>query len=517
LSSGIQSQVWRERWLENQEDSWKNKLVQYNLEDCAALKKVTEFLEQIMADRESAAPHAQNSIPFVSTDTLPREEGRKRLFRKIEFALQGFSEINKCAYFDYQRDRVFVRQSNRTRRASSARAAQRRRPCKANKVVELISRCPTCRSKKVEPLRRLARQVIDLKFSPRGVKRWVVRYLSWTYRCTKCGNNFVPKEFPDANTKYGRGLVSWCIYHLFACEQNMLRIEKSLGDLFGLHLPQPSLARFKIAAAQYYRRRYEEIFKELLRSDVLHVDETEVDLRGKKGYVWVVANLESAFYFYRDSREGSFLKDMLKGYAGVLISDFYTAYDALELPQQRCLIHLMRDLNENLLKEPFNEEFKELSQRFSTLLQTIVQTIDRYGLKKRHLQKYRAAARRFFEWTAAKEFLSEVAKKYQKRFQKYEGMLFTFLDHDGVPWNNNNAEHAIKVFARHRRFADGRFTEQSIQDYLIVLTVYQTCQYRGINFLKFLLGEKRDMSFGSGVRKLSAQSSVRPELLPDDH
>src|SRR5215831_11045296 len=23
--------------------------------------------------------------------------------------------------------------------------------------------------------------------------------------------------------------------------------------------------------------------------------------------------------------------------------------------------------------------------------------------------------------------------------------LFTFLDHDGVPWNNNNAEHAIEA------------------------------------------------------------------------
>src|SRR5262249_54431382 len=157
-------------------------------------------------------------------------------------------------------------------------------------------------------------------------------------------------------------------------------------------------------------------------------------------------------------------------------SDFYTAYDALELTQQRCLIHLMRDLNESLLKEPFNEEFEELSQRFSALLRTIVQTIDRYGLKKRHLQKHRAAAKRFFEWSAAKEFVSEVARKYQRRFQKYENMLFTFLDYDGVPWNNNNAEHAIKPFAQHRRFAGGRFTEQSIEDYLVVLTVYQTCQ-----------------------------------------
>jgi hypothetical protein len=40
--------------------------------------------------------------------------------------------------------------------------------------------------------------------------------------------------------------------------------------------------------------------------------------------------------------------------------------------------------------------------------------------------------------------------------------LFTFLDHDGVPWNNNNAEHAVKRFADYREMADGHFSEQGL-------------------------------------------------------
>jgi hypothetical protein len=35
--------------------------------------------------------------------------------------------------------------------------------------------------------------------------------------------------------------------------------------------------------------------------------------------------------------------------------------------------------------------------------------------------------------------------------EKYSRELFTFLDYDGIPWNNNNAEHAIKYFAKYRR------------------------------------------------------------------
>ena len=55
---------------------------------------------------------------------------------------------------------------------------------------------------------------------------------------------------------------------------------------------------------------------------------------------------------YRPTREGDFLRTMLKDFHGVLVSDFYAAYDSIECPQQKCLIHLMRDINQELLNNP---------------------------------------------------------------------------------------------------------------------------------------------------------------------
>src|SRR5436305_3999627 len=43
-ASGIQSIVWRRKWEETQSVAFKDMLTTYNLEDCAALKRVTEFL-----------------------------------------------------------------------------------------------------------------------------------------------------------------------------------------------------------------------------------------------------------------------------------------------------------------------------------------------------------------------------------------------------------------------------------------------------------------------------------------
>jgi hypothetical protein len=88
-------------------------------------------------------------------------------------------------------------------------------------------------------------------------------------------------------------------------------------------------------------------------------------------------------------------------------------------------------------------------------------------------------------------FSSSAAQKYQKRFEKNGEKLFTFLDYDGVPWNNNNAEHAIKAFAKHRRISGGRFTEGSIREYLIMLSILQTCEYNNVDVLRFLLLRER--------------------------
>ena len=76
--------------------------------------------------------------------------------------------------------------------------------------------------------------------------------------------------------------------------------------------------------------------------------------------------------------------------------------------------------------------------------------------------------------------------KCKERFEKNRDRLFTFLKYDGVPWNNNNAEHAIKAFARLRDVIAGSSTEKGIDEYLTLLSICQTCRYSGMDFLDFL-------------------------------
>src|SRR5204862_6775326 len=93
---------------------------------------------------------------------------------------------------------------------------------------------------------------------------------------------------------------------------------------------------------------------------------------------------------------------------------------------------------------------------------------------------------RFFRILSTQVYQSEAARKYQKRLNKYREKAFTFLDHDGVPWNNNNAENAIKLFASRRRILGATSTEKGLRDYLVFLSIYQTCRRKNLSFLRFL-------------------------------
>jgi len=181
------------------------------------------------------------------------------------------------------------------------------------------------------------------------------------------------------------------------------------------------------------------------------------------------------------------LQKMLKGFLGVLVTDFYPPYNAISCSQQKCLVHLMRDMNQDILSNPFDIDLRFITDQFGRLLRAIVSTIDKHGLKRSHLQGHSTSVEMFLQSVAGHSFHSEVARALQNRIVKNRDKLFTFVDHDGIPWNNNNAEFAMRQFSYFRDDTAKFMKERGLSDYLVLLSVYQTCRYKGINFLKFLL------------------------------
>jgi hypothetical protein len=431
----------------------------------------------------------------MQTSNLPKPSRKWPTYGRVNFALSDLERASQCAYFDYQRERVYVRTNKRFKQINKRSKRVHRPFTPTKRLVIECNTCPSCGSRDIKRRNKLRRKTVDLKFFKGGMKKWIVLSRSWAYACETCGARFRPPEWPNDQTLYQLGLVSWCVYQNIECKQNMYQVRETLADVFGLQVPPRQFYLFKEWIAEKYSALYEAIRQSIIGGHLIHVDEATVNLRNnEKGYVWVLTSLDKGYFFYKPSREGTFLNEMLTGFQGVLVSDFFSAYESVNCLQQKCLLHLLRDVNDDLQKNPFDQEFKSFAQQFGVLLRRIVETIDRHGLAQRYLARHVAQARQFVETVTTGRYSSEVMLGFQKRVKKSGSKLFTFLEHDDVPWNNNNAEHAIKYFAKYRDLADGTFSERSLKEALILLSIFQTCHFNGVNVIKFLLSGKSDLA-----------------------
>ena len=501
--SGLYSLMLRSKWEQTQDPRLKERLITYNAEDCAALEVVFDSVCRLSERQDNNG--TLNDEGVIRAESIRATDNFLR-FGRIEFLLPELDSINKAAYWDYQRSRVYVKSNRRLRRLARLQRGPgkpARKPC-PNKITKCEpvrpSTCPKCEAGKIYKYGKLSKTVYDLKLGPTGVKRWIVKYYYPRFLCWRCKTTFLSHRAHWSRSKYGASFLAYLLYNIVDLTLSQSTVARIFSRFFGFDLGRGAINNLKARAAQSYKDTYERILANIVRGKLVHADETKVSLQGQIAFVWIFTNLEEVAYVYSDERSNETPKTVLSDFKGVLVSDFYAGYDSINCRQQKCLVHLMRDFNEDLLKQPFNEELRTLIQEFAALLRPMVQTVDRFGLKARFLRKHLRSVDRFYRELAERDFRSEAAHKYKKRFQRNRERLFTFLEFDGVPWNNNNAEHAVKALADLRHVVGGTSSAKGIREYLVLLSICQTCKYKGVDFLEFIRSGERDVDC---TRKLS--------------
>ena len=469
----------------------KETLFTYNAKDCEALEITTQKVVELCQPIEQSADSVPNDV--VHTAKLKWEHPHG--FKRNALVSPELNAINRAAYWNYQRARIYVKTNRRLKEAL--------RPIHCQSTIVPINKtidqpapeyCPQCHSPQIKKWGSKCSKIVkDLKFMRSGIKRWIIRYRFSRFRCTACGTNFTPPDRPWSGRRYGPGILAFSVYMNIEFRLPLVSVDQCLNSLLALQIPLGTTGYFKAYAAEMYRDSYKALLKRLCHGQLLHVDETKISVKGRDAFVWVFTNMEEVAYVYSETRVGDLLQDLLKDFKGVLVSDFYAAYDGIQCPQQKCLVHLIRDLNDGVLQRPFDEELKQIVSRFTALLKPMVDTIEQYGLKGRFLRKHIVSVSKFYTYLLNAQFQSEAALKLKERFEKNRDKLYTFLENDGVPWNNNNAECAIKGFATLRRLIDGVTSEHGLRDYLVLLSLCKTCKYMGLDFLDFLRSGEKDV------------------------
>lgn len=232
--------------------------------------------------------------------------------------------------------------------------------------------CPQCG----ENMTEIGKEVVrTLKIIP--AQTVVHEDIYYTYACKKCGENADEGcETPDVKAPHEKSIhpgsfaTAEVIAHImtqkFVMGAPLYRQEQELNRK-GIHLSRQTMSNWILRAAEdYLTPVYEQLHKELLKRDVLHADETTLQVLhepGKKpqseSYMWLYrtsgdTDKPIVLYEYQPGRGAKHPKEFLAGYKGYLHTDGYAGYHDLgeDITVVGCWAHARRKFDDAMKSLP---------------------------------------------------------------------------------------------------------------------------------------------------------------------
>ncbi|MBK8471466.1 MAG: IS66 family transposase [Sphingobacteriales bacterium] len=210
-----------------------------------------------------------------------------------------------------------------------------------------------CNLSGVSVVKEVKRQVFDIP----DPKLRVTEYVQRQAKCPGCGKG-VRVEFPQGVTnhvQYGNSVLAFCALLSNGCHLSCEQISQLFSDLFG----QPLNPATVIAANERCYDRLapsEAVIKaELLRSKVVHFDESGLAVAGKTYWLHVASTDLLTHLFVHEKRGKEALQSepsLLPNFKHFAVHDCWASYFNLEHIQHAvCNAHILRELEALVEKE----------------------------------------------------------------------------------------------------------------------------------------------------------------------
>ena len=497
-ASGLQSIIWRNEWEEGQAKR-KEDLALYNKEDCLALKILTDELTRIQLDVAIS-----NDVDFIQNPKKIATEKSSKVHNQFQLILESaHCEYNRNKIkLDLHENKIIIIPNKGVNKKDIKWLPQKiNRPNKSI-YLEADKYCFKHTERELNKSKIISKKVIiDLVFRKNGVNKIIIEYLGIHGYCPICNNSYASLSFRQLGRQlYGHNLKSWFVFQRIEIQLPFSKIIKSLDGLFNDKISSSTGIEFIKDFSEYYEETENQIIQNILKSPFIHADETVVSILGENQYVWIFTTNKYVTFRFSKNRDAITAKDFLMGYKGILITDFYTGYDSIECTQQKCWVHLIRDLNNDLWKNPFDKEYEEFVYKVRNLIVPIINASNVHGLKKKYLVKFQKQVDEFYKLVIDdKTYKSESCILYQKRLERYRESLFVFIKNDGIKWHNNAAENGLRHICVQRKIS-GSFGGNQFPHYLKLVGIMQTCRFQNKSFLKFLLSKEKDID-NFGIRR----------------
>lgn len=260
-----------------------------------------------------------------------------------------------------------------------------------------------------------------------------------------------------------------------------------LQELYGLDLSRAGALGHLRWGSILFDPVVQKLLELLRKAAVVHADETGWRINGKNVWAWCFSNPELAVYLIDHSRSRKVIEAALgDSLPGVLVSDFYAAYNRLDCRKQRCLPHLLRELHK--LREELSPYcVRNYIQPVMDLLTDAIELgKQRESMSGRAFSRARQAIHdRLDELVLGKRLRDSDCHRIRMRLFRHSDELFTFLDEPAVPHNNNACERDIRSVAATRADGGVNRTTWGAKAFGNLKSVIRTCQKQGRNFFEY--------------------------------
>jgi transposase len=374
--------------------------------------------------------------------------------------------------------------------------------------------CPCCQG----AMHRMGEQTCEQLHIE--VKASVLQHVRFKYACRHCERHaehtpiviapMPAQPLPGSNAS--PAMIATVMTAKYADGTPLYRMEDALGRS-NIAVSRGTLAHWIIRPAELHLSRlYEALRGTLLAQSLIHGDETTVQVLkedGKtaqsKSYMWVYRSAEACvepvvLFEYQPGRGQQYPQAFLKGYAGTLMTDGYSAWRTLEgVTHLGCLAHARRAFDEayKALKKPDGRARKAL-EYFKALYQ--VETLAHgklpegqiradytYRLRQTHSLPLLEAFKIWLDEQAPQvlpESLTGKAISYTRNQWEY---LRRYVEDGHAPIDNNVLERDIRPFTTGRKawlFSD---TVAGAKASAIIYSLMLTCRACNVEPYTYLL------------------------------
>jgi transposase len=349
----------------------------------------------------------------------------------------------------------------------------------------------------------------------------------YTYACKICSESAdegcetpVVKAPREKNIIPGSFATPEAIAHImtqkFVMGAPLYRQEQEINRQ-GIQLSRQTMSNWILKATEdYLTPVYEQLHKELLKRDVLHADETTLQVLHEPGkapqsesYMWLYrtsgdTDKPIVLYEYQPGRGAKHPKEFLAGYNGYLHTDGYVGYHDLgkDITVVGCWAHLRRKFDEAVKSLPKGKAKGSSASQgltYCNLLFGIEQEIADKTAKERYKERLKQAKPvldAMFAWansrTAAPKSALGKALHYLKEQWPY---LTNYLKDGRLEISNNRAERSIKPFVIDRKNFLFANTPKGATGSAVMFSLIQTAIENGLDpykYLTWLLKQAKD-------------------------